>query len=169
MDGLDVTDDGDQFQIAGIDGSIPGPSGVPGTVNGGAVVTLGNFGQGTCGSTLDIAHCGTDHLAYVVAHEAGHWLGLYHTTERSGTRFDPLADSPTCPCATCAPTAERDTCADRDPPGAATDMIGAYCARDEATCAGASNLMFWLLDDERSDGSVTAQQAEVMRLNPAVH
>jgi hypothetical protein len=169
VDGLDVSDDGDQFQIAGIDGSIPGPSGVPGTVNGGAVVTLGNFGQGTCGSTLDIAHCGTDHLAYVVAHEAGHWLGLYHTTERSGTLFDPLADSPTCPCATCAPTAERDTCADRDPPGAATDMIGEYCARDEATCAGASNLMFWLLDDERSNGSVTAQQAEVMRLNPAVH
>jgi hypothetical protein len=33
VDGLDVTDNGDQFQIAGIDGSIPGPSGVPGTVN----------------------------------------------------------------------------------------------------------------------------------------
>jgi hypothetical protein len=47
-------------------------------------------------------------------------------------------------------------------------MIGDSCASDAATCAGASNLMFWLLDDARSNGSVTAQQGEVMRLNPAV-
>ena len=173
VDGLDVTDNGDQFQIAGIDGSIPGPSGVPGTVNGGAVVTLGNFGRevrpGDCSrSTLDLSRCGTDHMAYVVAHEAGHWLGLYHSTERSGTLFDPLADTPTCACAVCAPTAERASCADKNPSGAATDMIGDFCASDAATCAGASNLMFWLLDDARSNGSVTSQQAEVMRLNPAV-
>jgi hypothetical protein len=172
VDGLDVTDNGDQFQIAGSTARSR-PSGVPGTVNGGAVVTLGNFGRevrpGDCSrSTLDISRCGTDHMAYVVAHEAGHWLGLYHPTERSGTLFDPLADTPTCACAACAPTAERASCADKNPPGAATDMIGDSCASDAATCAGASNLMFWLLDDARSNGSVTAQQGEVMRLNPAV-
>jgi hypothetical protein len=169
VDDLQVTDDGDPFQIAGIDGSIPGPSGVPGTVNGGAVATLANLGQGTCGSALDLASCGTDHLAFVLAHEVGHWLGLYHPTERSGTLFDPLADTPTCACAACAPMVEQASCADKNPPGPATDMIGRYCASNAATCSGASNLMFWLLDDERSNGSVTAQQAEVMRLNPAVH
>ncbi len=172
VDALEVTDDGDTFQVVGIDGSIPGPSGVPGTVNGGAVVTLANFGAGECDGGLDITRCGTDHLAYILAHEAGHWLGLYHTTERSGTLFDPLADSPTCACATCAPAEERALCADEisDPAQSPTDMIGAYCAaRDAATCSGASNLMFWLLDDRRSNGSITPQQAEVMRLNPAVH
>jgi hypothetical protein len=169
VDGLEVTDDGDPFQVAGIDGSIPGPSGVPGTVNGGAVATLADLGQGTCGSALDLARCGTDHLAFVLAHEVGHWLGLYHPTERSGTLFDPIADTPTCACAACAPTVEQASCADKNPPGPATDMIGRYCASDAATCSGASNLMFWLLDDQRSNGSVTAQQSEVMRLNSAVH
>lgn len=172
VDALEVTDDGDTFQVVGVDGSIPGPSGVPGTVNGGAVVTLANFGAGECGGALDVTRCGTDHLAYIVAHEAGHWLGLYHATERSGTLFDPLSDSPTCACATCAPALERALCADQitDPAQTPTDMIGTYCDdRDAATCSGASNLMFWLLDDGRSNGSVTPQQAEVMRLNPAVH
>ncbi|ABS28449.1 conserved hypothetical protein [Anaeromyxobacter sp. Fw109-5] len=170
VDELTVTEGDTQFQIVGIDGSIPGPSGVPGTVNGGAVVTLGDLGQGRCGSAPDVAGCGTDRLAYIVAHEASHWLGLYHTTERSGTLFDPLADTATCACAACAPPSERARCADRntDPSQEPTPMIGSYCADDARTCAGASNLMFWLLDDARSNGSLTPEQAEVMRLNPAV-
>ncbi|WP_242342020.1 zinc metalloprotease [Anaeromyxobacter terrae] len=165
-----TTNTTDPFSIVGIDGSIPGPSGVPGTVNGGAVVTLADLGQGSCGSTIDIAHCGTDHMAYIVAHEASHWLGLYHTTERSGTMFDPLTDTPTCACANCAPAADRATCENKltDPSQTPFDMTGADCSQQAATCSGSSNLMFWLLDDTRSNGSVTPQQSEVMRLNPAV-
>jgi hypothetical protein len=171
VDELTVTanDPNDPFAIVGIDGSIPGPSGVPGTVNGGAVVTLADLGMGSCGGIVDIAHCGTDRMAFIVAHEASHWLGLYHTTERSGTMFDPLSDSPTCACATCAPVADRATCEDKltDPSQTPFDMTGADCSGAGTTCAGASNLMFWLLDDARSNGSVTPQQSEVMRLNPA--
>ena len=85
--------------VLGIDGSIPGPSGVPGTVNGGAILGLfnalgGERVRGACSSASSTGFaCGTDLLAYVAAHEAGHWLGLYHTTEATGTNFDPLTDT----------------------------------------------------------------------------
>lgn len=32
----------------------------------------------------------------VLAHEAGHYLGLFHTSEMTGTVFDPLSDTPEC-------------------------------------------------------------------------
>ncbi|MDF2698080.1 MAG: hypothetical protein K0S65_6463, partial [Labilithrix sp.] len=32
----------------------------------------------------------------VLAHEAGHYFGLFHTTEKTGTDFDPLSDTPQC-------------------------------------------------------------------------
>lgn len=38
----------------------------------------------------------------VLAHETGHYLGLFHTTERDGADFDPLDDTPRCDAATIA-------------------------------------------------------------------
>jgi hypothetical protein len=35
-------------------------------------------------------------MASTLAHEIGHYLGLYHTSESSGTSHDPLADTPQC-------------------------------------------------------------------------
>ncbi|HET8540219.1 MAG TPA: hypothetical protein VFL83_10145 [Anaeromyxobacter sp.] len=159
----------------GVDGSIPGPSGFPGTVNGGAVVGLfGTFGAetkpGACDDDASTRFsCGTDVIAYVAAHEAGHWLGLYHTTEFDGTRFDPLADTPTCPCAQCVPTRQRNACAEN---GAASPraVAASSCAqRTPAGCGGAQNLMFWQLDPATAVGELTREQGEVVRLNPAVH
>jgi hypothetical protein len=168
----------------GVDGSIPGPSGLPGTIHGGAVVGLFDFlgfdlAEGACASPgVPSLACGTDVLAYVAAHEAGHWLGLYHTTEWPGTTFDPLSDTPTCPCRRCAPLADRGRCAEtgaQDP----TPIEAASCDAPEgeptggfgsgaADCGGASNLMFWQFDPERAGGRLSPQQGEVMRLNPAV-
>ena len=140
----------------GVDGSIPGPSGFPGTVFGGAAVGLfGELGVGSCSETgpPNLSACGTDRIAYVAAHEVGHWLGLYHTTEATGDFFDPLSDTPRCPRSTCAPGAQV--------------VSGAACTAS-ASCGGGSNLMFWLLDVARSTGELSRDQAQLVRLNPAV-
>jgi hypothetical protein len=168
VDELTVSDPDGDFLVVGIDGSIPGPSGVPGTINGGAVVPLYDLGAGACAGDVNLAGCGSDQLGYVAAHEAAHWLGLYHTTERSGTLFDPLSDTPTCACTACAPLLERAACADNAPEGEPLSVTGASCGGTGPSCGGASNLMFWLLDEHRSNGSLTPEQGEVMRLNPAV-
>jgi hypothetical protein len=167
------TTGGGSFQVIGVDGSIPGPSGFPGTVYGGAIVGLEDFGfeaaKGACAPSapLSVASCGTDRTAYVAAHEIGHWLGLFHTTESSGTFFDPLADTAPCPCHACAATAaEQAACADVNPKGT-TLVTNARCVAGP-TCGGGENLMFWLLSDRLSSGALTPDQAQIMRLNPAV-
>jgi hypothetical protein len=35
-------------------------------------------------------------LSSTIAHEIGHYLGLYHTSESSGAQHDPIPDSPQC-------------------------------------------------------------------------
>jgi hypothetical protein len=46
-------------------------------------------------------------------------------------------------------------------------MAPAACVRS-ATCGAGDNLMFWAFDSSVSRGVVTAEQALVMRTNPAV-
>lgn len=149
--------------IIGIDGSIPGPSSLPGAVTSGAAMIRENIGTGTCtAGRFDISLCGSDFAAYVAAHEIGHWLGLYHTTERTGDQFDPLEDTATCGCRDCA-GGYAYGCAD-----GSTLMAPDFCMSSGETCGGGDNLMFWVVDRSRSVGRLTAQQGQVMRLNPAV-
>ncbi len=42
-------------------------------------------------------------MASTMAHEVGHYLGLYHTSESSGTQHDPLPDTDECTDASCSP------------------------------------------------------------------
>ena len=65
-----------------------------------------------------------DEMGQILAHEIGHALGLFHTSEREGLEHDPLADTSEC-------NAEDDTNDD--------GTVGI----PECRGRGAENLMFW--------------------------
>jgi hypothetical protein len=109
--GINVFLISDMGSYIGIAGGIPGVLGVHGTARSGVALAADLLGD------LD----GAD---LVLMHEIGHFLGLFHTTESSGTVLDPLSDTPVCP-------GTRDD--DRD-----HELASWECEED-----GADNLMFW--------------------------
>jgi hypothetical protein len=162
VQGLQSSDSTGSLFVVGVDGTIPGPSSFNGTVQSGAVVSIADLyaGRTFCTGGLDV-RCGADEVAYVAAHETGHFLGLFHTTEKEGDLFDPITDTPKCPCLTCASTTDRPRCGTSNPP----NMLASSCV-SAPSCGGGDNLMFWLL---APGANLSPQQAQVMRLNPLVH
>jgi hypothetical protein len=157
--------------VVGIDGTIPAPSTIGGTVHSGAVVNAANIGAGVCGTSLDFNRCGDDEVAYITAHEGGHWMGLYHTTESFGSTFDPVADTGQCICTQCAPAASQAKCAANNPtlpPGQVPTQVTGPDYNKGGSCDGAQYLMFWLIDST-SVGNVSPQQGQIVRTNPVVH
>ena len=154
--------------VVGVDGSIPGPATLSGTVHSGAAVSLADLFSSVlngCGGPVNLGGCGADRTAYIAAHETGHFLGLFHTTEMEGSDFDPLGDTAKCPCLPCAASSDQSKC------GQSSAFGQALVPADRCTgttCGGGDNLMFWLLDDAVSQGKLTAQQGKVIQLNPAV-
>ena len=143
--------------IVGIDGSIPGPAGAGGTVHSGAVVNVADLSTTGCGANPQFTSCGADEIAYIVAHEGGHFMGLYHTTESNGSLFDPIGDT-----SQCAPGCDANLDG---------ILVGSECKDDSSTtlsCGGASDLMFWLLSPQ-AKGLISPQQARVMRASPVVY
>lgn len=76
------------FGPLGISMGIPGAVGIHGEWYSGVVMS-GQF-IGTSGNT------GNRLTAVTFAHEVGHFLGLPHTSEQSGDRFDHFEDTPQC-------------------------------------------------------------------------
>ncbi len=113
------------FQTLGIAGGIPGMPGIPGTRSSGVVVT---FDSGAISATA---------AGHVLAHETGHFLGLFHVTESSR------------PCG-----------AGETPPGCApwggTDVIG------DTTRGDTTNLMHWSIVGSGSNDRLTAGQGFVL-------
>jgi hypothetical protein len=67
--------------IAGLSGGIPAQPFVHGSIHGGVAVAT-SFLQGQA-----------DVLAAVLAHETGHWLGLFHAQENLSLGGDPIYDN----------------------------------------------------------------------------
>lgn len=122
------------FIILGIAGGIPGPPAIQGTPHSGVALTMMGFRDSP---TV---------LGYTMAHEGGHYLGLFHTSESSGSSHDPLPDTAQCP-------ASNDA-----------DFDG-YVTTQECAGKGSDNFMFWLAST--SSNKVSAEQGRVVRRNPA--
>ncbi|MBU0552060.1 hypothetical protein KKF91_13980 [Myxococcota bacterium] len=123
------------YIILGIAGGIPGPPGISGTTHSGVAVTMTGLRDNP------------RQVGMTMAHEGGHFLGLFHTTEAEGTAFDPLNDTPEC----------RNS-RDRNGDGVVDD--------GECRGHGAENLMFWAASDAAED--VSGEQGFVLTRNPAV-
>jgi hypothetical protein len=70
--------------ILGLSAGPPGAAGLSGSSKSGLVV-----------SAVDLEHSPKE-VARILAHELGHFLGLFHTTEKKGGKADLLADTPEC-------------------------------------------------------------------------
>jgi hypothetical protein len=123
------------YIILGIAGGIPG---IP-------------FEQGTNASGVAVTAVDLDTdpkaVARTMAHEGGHWLGLWHTSESNGQMFDPLSDTPECP-------ASRD--ANGDSKVTSSECVG----------YGADYLMFWQAGPTAS--TLSGNQGYVLARNPVV-
>ncbi len=137
-----IAADGDGGIILGIAGGIPGPPGVHGTMHSGVAVTYDSsvIGSGTRGAR---------NLAQIIAHETGHYLGLYHVRERL----------PPCPAGT-GPTDGR-PCA----PFGGGDVLADTSPRD------GENLMWWALGGDtgrRYNVTLSPGQSSVLLRSPVV-
>ncbi len=162
---IDDGDGSDTSFIAGIAGGIPGPGPIRGTIQSGVAVTIGDSTIGPL-TTAQLLRRGR-----TMAHEVGHYLGLFHTTERCGAdatvcesvpvpnvafNVDPLSDTPACP-----------KSADADPPGPAGP--DGNVDGDECLAFDGRNLMFWTQPTPPSvRDQISADQTFVLQRNPMV-
>jgi hypothetical protein len=123
--------------ILGKAGGPPGLATYSGTSKSGMVVT-----------TLDLA----DDPAYVgriAAHEAGHFLGLFHTTEADPALdlHDPISDTPQCP-------------------ASADANANGQLNTSECAGSGAENVMWWTNNTDATGADFSSDQGTILRKNP---
>jgi hypothetical protein len=113
----------------------------------GTHATQGTSKSGVVASTIDLADS-TDLVATILAHELGHYLGLFHTTERDATALehDPISDTPECT-------------TDGDDDG--------KLSTSECDGSGSDNLMWWTYNADL-DPVLTTGQGTVVRRGPLV-
>jgi hypothetical protein len=127
----DITDAGGAV-VLGLSGGPPGTAAVGGTSKSGVVVNAASFSSSP------------DEIARIMAHEGGHFLGLFHTTEKGGGTYDPLSDTPEC----------------------TTDDDGnGTFSSTECEGTGAENLMWWATN---AGATASADQAWVVARSAAV-
>ena len=114
--------------VLGVSAGLPGPAGSHGGLGAGVVVTA---------EVIDDVGL----MGRVIAHEAGHYLGLFHTTEAGGQAADPVRDTPEC-----------------DP--------STWVRQQAEFCPDARNLMFPFAG--LGSDALSPDQADVLHANPLV-
>jgi len=122
----------------GIAAGIPGPNGVSGTAASAVMISVDSHLDGD-GATLL-----TDLMGETMAHEIGHQIGLYHTTESDGLYHDPIDDTPEC-------GVEYDD-----------DGDGELFA-EECEAVGGRNFMFWTAAEAFGQFEMSPTQAKILR------
>lgn len=134
----------DEFAAYGISGGLPGPMGIASSWNG----VLNFLFAHARGTSLN-----SQLLGETAAHEMGHWLGLFHTTEFNGAFFDPLSDTAQCPISL-----------DNDSDGKVYP--------EECVGYGADNLMFWTAWSTSSQAAgkkqenLSSEQQYILKYSP---
>ncbi|MBF0624775.1 MAG: hypothetical protein HQL82_08195, partial [Magnetococcales bacterium] len=122
----------------GVSPGIPGAQGIAGNRNGVLISLTAHQISGSVDTNL---------MAETALHEAGHFLGLFHTTESAGTTFDPISDTPQC-------TTAQDTNSD------------GKVSATECQALDGTNLMFWQGTTSFSQSTLTTSQRAVLRTTP---
>ncbi len=136
--------------VIGVDPAVPSPGAFVGTGRSGALVVMPAVPAATDTSTINM-------LSQAIAHELGHYLGLFHNQE-STCMPDNLSDTPCDPLCTCTPDASS-TC---------TQYVGPDLAACDNGSGAANNVMYWLLSPSNTL-TFTAEQAATAKRNPLVH
>ena len=149
--------------VLGISSGIPGVPGIPGNKRGAMAVFIEmHRSSGAAGSSLSAADL--QFMGDTMAHEAGHFLGLFHTNERSGynpdspvglNARDALVETPYC-------LMSNDSNGD-----GYVDL--SECQGSSFTNSGAYNLMFWVGDGVLSQTQLTGEQGWVLRNHPLAY
>ncbi|HJN78237.1 MAG TPA: M43 family zinc metalloprotease [Myxococcota bacterium] len=128
------TDEG--ATILGKAGGPPGTAAVGGTSKSGMVVVASDMAS-------DPVYVGR-----IAAHEAGHFLGLFHTTERDANdTHDPISDTPECP--------------------ASADTNGnGQMNSSECSGSGSENVMWWTNNSDATSADFSSMQGQILRGNP---
>jgi hypothetical protein len=122
----------------GIAAGTPGPNGIGGTAASAVMVSVDTHLDGD-GVTLL-----TDLMGETMAHEIGHQLGLFHTTEAEGLEHDGISDTPDC--------------------GVENDADGdGEMTAEECEALDGRNFMFWTSAYEFGQFEVSPTQAMVLR------
>jgi hypothetical protein len=98
----------DEGGLYGISMGIPAALTIPGSISSGVVVNVS--------AHMTEAGFDTRELGQTITHETGHSLGLFHTSERDGSSWDTISDTPQC---------------------VGSDPL------DAAACPDGANFMFW--------------------------
>lgn len=136
-----VDDYSDESGTLGEAGGIPGPLGVFGVDGAGVIVALD--GHRSRNGDIDVSTMGE-----TMAHEVGHQVGLFHTTEADGSRTESLDDTPNCP-------------------NSADDGDG-YFSAEECSGHDGANFMFWITGNFAQD-EVSPSQAQVLSRSVVAH